>query len=89
MFQKSAYEVWRDEKEAGFIITLCQGLDDAIGGGIRVGSITELVGGPGVGKTQIWWVNCELINVFFSIQNLIKTNYYFFSFKIDTVYSYV
>lgn len=54
MFRKSAYEVWKDEREARCIITLCKDFDDAIGGGIRVGSITELVGGPGVGKTQFW-----------------------------------
>lgn len=54
MFSKSAYEVWKDEKEAGVIITLCRDLDDAIGGGIPIGPITELVGGPSVGKTQFW-----------------------------------
>lgn len=54
MFKKSAYEIWKEEKDAGYIITLCKDLDDAIGGGIRIGSITELVGGAGVGKTQIW-----------------------------------
>lgn len=54
MFSKSAYEVYKEEKENGYIITLCRDFDDAIGGGIRIGSITELVGGPGVGKTQFW-----------------------------------
>lgn len=54
MFKKSAYEVWTEEKEAGSIITLCKDIDDAIGGGICIGSITELVGSPGVGKTQFW-----------------------------------
>lgn len=54
MFRNSAYEVWKDERDAGFIITLCKNFDDAIGGGIPVGKITELVGGPGVGKTQFW-----------------------------------
>lgn len=54
MFDKSAYEVWQEEKEAGYIITLCRDFDDAIGGGIRIEKITEIVGGPGVGKTQFW-----------------------------------
>lgn len=54
MFKNSAYEAYNEEKEAGFIITLCKDFDNAIGGGIRVGAITELVGSPGVGKTQIW-----------------------------------
>lgn len=54
MFKNSAYEAYNEEKKADFIITLCKDFDNAIGGGIRIGSITELVGGPGVGKTQIW-----------------------------------
>lgn len=54
MFKKSAYEVWIEERDAGFIVTLCKDFDDALGGGIRVGSITEVVGGPGIGKTQFW-----------------------------------
>lgn len=54
MFQKSAYDIWKDERAAGFIVTLCKDFDGAIGGGIPVGSITEIVGGPGVGKTQFW-----------------------------------
>lgn len=54
MFTKSAYEIYKEEKDGGLIITLCKDLDDAIGGGIRVGSITELVGNPGAGKTQLW-----------------------------------
>lgn len=56
MFRKSAYEVYAEEKEAGFIITLCRELDDAFGGGIRIGSTTEIVGSPGAGKTQFWYV---------------------------------
>lgn len=54
MFTTTAYDVWKKEKEAGTIITLCKDFDDAIGGGVRIGSITELVGAPGVGKTQFW-----------------------------------
>lgn len=54
MFVRSAYEVWKEERDAGFIVTLCRDFDAALGGGVRVGSITEIVGGPGVGKTQFW-----------------------------------
>lgn len=54
MFSNSAYEIWKEERDAGVIITLCRDLDDAIGGGIRIGKLTEFVGAPGVGKTQIW-----------------------------------
>lgn len=54
MFQKTAYDVLKDEREAGYIFTLCKDFDVAIGGGIRIRSITEIVGAPGVGKTQFW-----------------------------------
>lgn len=54
MFQKTAYDLLKEERAAGCISTLCKDFDDAIGGGIPIGSITEIVGGPGSGKTQFW-----------------------------------
>lgn len=54
MFAKNAYDVWKEERDAGFIVTLCKEFDDALGGGIRVGAITEFIGGAGAGKTEIW-----------------------------------
>lgn len=53
MFSDS-YEIWKKEREVGVIITLCKDLDDAIDGGIHLTKITELIGGPGAGKTQFW-----------------------------------
>ena len=35
------------------IITFCRNLDKLMGGGVPLGSITEFVGAPGVGKTQL------------------------------------
>lgn len=49
-----SYEIWKKERIAAKIITLCKEFDDAIDGGLRVSKITELVGGPGSGKTQFW-----------------------------------
>lgn len=54
MFQTTAYDILKEERQVGPIVTLCKDFDDAIGGGIPIGSITEVVGGPGVGKTQFW-----------------------------------
>lgn len=54
MFEKTAYDCWKDEKLYKPIITLCKVFDDAIGGGIHIGAITELIGAPGSGKTQLW-----------------------------------
>lgn len=66
MFQKTAYDLLKEERAAGCISTLCKDFDDAIGGGIPIGSITEIVGGPGSGKTQFWWVDCDNIVLIFS-----------------------
>lgn len=49
----SSYEIRKQEKAAGNIITLVKDIDEAIGG-IFVTKITELVGAPGSGKTQFW-----------------------------------
>lgn len=48
------YGIWKDEQKAGVIITLCKDFDDATDGGIHLTKITELIGGPGSGKTQFW-----------------------------------
>lgn len=84
MFQKTAYDLWKDERAAGCIVTLCKEFDDAIGGGIPIGSITEIVGGPGVGKTQFWWDDLDryffLFFAFTRIVNLIEFDW-LFSFR--------
>lgn len=50
----SSYEIRKQEKAAGNIITLVKDIDEVIGGGIFITKITELVGAPGSGKTQFW-----------------------------------
>ncbi|PKA66930.1 DNA repair protein RAD51 like 2 [Apostasia shenzhenica] len=40
------------ERYGGRLPTLLKGLDDALGGGIPFGALTELVGPSGIGKTQ-------------------------------------
>lgn len=57
MFEKSAYDLWKIERMTKPIITLCKEFDNAIGGGVHIGAITEFVGGPGTGKTQLWYDN--------------------------------
>ena len=42
------------ENEGKCISTSCQLLDDNLGGGIPLGSVMELCGLPGSGKTQMW-----------------------------------
>lgn len=42
-----------NELSSGHFPTLLKGLDDALCGGIPFGSLTELVGPAGIGKTQV------------------------------------
>ncbi|KFD71262.1 hypothetical protein M514_04893, partial [Trichuris suis] len=37
------------------IVTFCESLDAAIGGGVPLGQMTEFVGPSGMGKTQLWF----------------------------------
>lgn len=53
---KTALEIYRDECTQEYISTFNKALDEALGGGIRVGCITEFCGEPGTGKTQLWYV---------------------------------
>ncbi|KAF2350199.1 DNA recombination and repair protein Rad51-like C-terminal [Trinorchestia longiramus] len=38
---------------ASHVVTLCPSLDAVLGGGIALGALTEIVGTPGTGKTQL------------------------------------
>lgn len=44
----------KEEAELRSIVTFSSQLDEALGGGVQLGKITELCGVPGVGKTQLW-----------------------------------
>lgn len=44
----------KEESELRTIVTFSSQLDQALGGGVLLGKITELCGAPGVGKTQLW-----------------------------------
>ncbi|RNF11106.1 DNA recombination and repair protein RAD51 [Trypanosoma rangeli] len=51
------------EKESEKVTTFCRGMDLLLGGGMQVGTVTEVCGPPGVGKTQLLMqlaVNCVL-----------------------------
>lgn len=45
----------KEEAELRSIVTFSSQLDEALGGGVQLGKITELCGAPGVGKTQLWY----------------------------------
>lgn len=47
----------KEEAELRSIVTFSSQLDEALGGGVQLGKITELCGVPGVGKTQLWYEN--------------------------------
>jgi len=50
---RSAAELLEEERTRGRVFTFCEALDDALGGGVSSGEITEFCGCPGIGKTQL------------------------------------
>lgn len=51
---KTALDLFEEECELGAIPTFITELDDALGGGIPIGLITEFSGYPDTCKTEIW-----------------------------------
>lgn len=51
---RSSLDLYEDECKLGSICTLNANLDEALGGGIPLGQITEFCGNPGSGRTQMW-----------------------------------
>uniref|UniRef100_A0A1D2A1V4 DNA repair protein RAD51 homolog 3 n=1 Tax=Auxenochlorella protothecoides TaxID=3075 RepID=A0A1D2A1V4_AUXPR len=49
----SAKALYDRERRSQRIITFCAGLDSILGGGVGLQQITEVCGGPGLGKTQL------------------------------------
>ncbi|KRY21183.1 DNA repair protein RAD51 -like protein 3 [Trichinella patagoniensis] len=43
----------RDVEDVQSIVTFCESLDNALGGGIQLGQMTECAGPSGIGKTQL------------------------------------
>nr|CAB3265406.1 DNA repair protein RAD51 homolog 3-like [Phallusia mammillata] len=55
MFQTAASILQKElsTKQQSSIVTFCRSLDEALGGGISIGSVTEIAGESGCGKTQL------------------------------------
>lgn len=51
---RSAKALYDLERGSRRIITFCAALDGILGGGVAPRQLTELCGGPGIGKTQLW-----------------------------------
>ncbi|CAG9320011.1 unnamed protein product [Blepharisma stoltei] len=45
------------------IVTLCKNIDKVLGNGIRLGGVHEIVGCPGMGKTQILMQICHTVQI--------------------------
>lgn len=48
-----AHESTQVSKKQPSVVTFCRGIDTLLGGGMPTGEVTEVVGVPGVGKTQL------------------------------------
>ena len=56
-----------EKKGPQYIPTFCKSLDELLGGGLKIGSLTEFVGGPGSGKSQLALqsaVDCVIPEIF-------------------------
>ncbi|XP_066507469.1 DNA repair protein RAD51 homolog 3 [Hoplias malabaricus] len=49
----TALDLLQQEQNQGRVVTFCSELDTALGGGLPVGTTTEICGAPGIGKTQL------------------------------------
>ena len=49
----SAAAAFKREQKSCSIVTFCRDLDDLLGGGVQAGTMTEVCGEPGTGKTQL------------------------------------
>ena len=49
----TAAELLAREKSRRPIVSFCKSIDGVLGGGARLGEVTEVCGVPGVGKTQL------------------------------------
>lgn len=49
----NAYNALKEVMQENGVVTFVKGIDDMLGSGVAIGSITEFAGTPGVGKTQL------------------------------------
>lgn len=50
---RSALDILHTTRNLSPIITFCGEMDGMLGGGVPMGEVTEFVGTPGIGKTQL------------------------------------
>jgi RAD51-like protein 2 len=49
----TAYSLFQQDLHTKSIFTCCEAMDKMLGGGIKIGQMTEFYGMPGIGKTQL------------------------------------
>lgn len=59
----TVFDILQEQHRRGQITTFCRSLDDMLGGGVPVASITEICGAPGVGKTQLSFQLCVDVQI--------------------------
>ncbi|KAB0793995.1 hypothetical protein PPYR_13615 [Photinus pyralis] len=60
---KTALDLYHEEQKMGSIRTFIDHFDDALGGGIPIGKITEFCGESGTGKTQLCFQLCVTVQL--------------------------
>ncbi len=68
----SALDMLRDEQSQQTIITFSEQLDAILGGGVPLTKITEFCGAPGIGKTQMWYVQILAINIYLTETSMFR-----------------
>ena len=70
--QKTLYELLQEceqkqQNEITHIPTFNQSFDEVLHGGIPLGQVTQIVGFPGIGKSQLWFVSFQF-SLFISLE---------------------
>lgn len=86
---RNGLEELQEEEKVVQIATLCKSVDFLLGGGIRPGTLTEVVGLPGVGKTTFCLQLCLTVQTPTKLQGpdgeaiYIGTNHSFSNFRLS------
>lgn len=68
MLAISAFDALLKEEQSPVITTYASSLDKQLGGGIPIGTVTEICGMAGLGKTQLWYLGLTSMQLCANVQ---------------------